>query len=107
MSEHYKCAVCGTLIDSETGENYVSKDSNAYKIETMKEKLEELQHNLQRVMEENERLREGKPNGDKTSGAGEEINGSGEEGDPGGTGVEVDSKDSGKGEGGGGDFWDE
>jgi len=104
MTEHFKCAVCGTLIDSETGENFVSKDSNAYKIETMKEKLDELQHDLKRVMEENERLREG-----KTNGKGKENNlrpgGSEEEG---GVEGDVEGKTDGDtgGDKGGEGFWD-
>jgi len=98
MSKHFTCGVCGTLIDSETGENYVSQDSNAYKIETMKEKLEELQHNLKRVMEENEILREGKQNGDENSGEGEgDIEGDVEGDTDGDTGGDTDGDKGGEG----------
>ena len=101
MAETFKCGVCGALIDSETGETFVSKDSNAYKIETLKEKYDKSQSDLKRALDAHAELLERIKNGKSE----EEPSGSGEgevEGD-----VEGDTDGDKDGDKDKDEFWDE
>jgi len=72
----FKCGVCGALIDKETGETHVPKDSDAHKFETLKEKYEDAQKSITELSAEIALLKKG---GENDSENREEQNGNGDD----------------------------
>jgi len=79
----WKCGVCGALIDQESGETHVGKNSNAFKFKSAQEEISGLKEDMKKLFDQNERLKEGikdeSDNGNDGSGSKNgEISGSGD-----------------------------